>query len=108
MTWRAGPDYFPAAAPFPLSSASPSSSTGTAPLRLYARYTDMPSQVDALKSATESPMDRADLPPKVVPLIVLVHVPLLAQEVAPRGSTLARGAGWRPALVDVVLANCAA
>ena len=49
-----------------------------------------------------------DLPPEVVPPIVLVHVPLLAQEVVPKGSTLPRGAGWRPVLADVVPASGAA
>ena len=49
-----------------------------------------------------------DQPPRVVPLIVLVCDACLSPEVVPRGSTLPRGAGWRPALADVAPASYAA
>ena len=49
-----------------------------------------------------------DQPPRVVPLIVLVCDAYLSLAVVPRGSTLPRGAGWRPVLADVALASCAA
>ncbi len=51
---------------------------------------------------------KPDQPPRVVPLIVLVCDAYLSPEVVPRGSTLPRGAGWRPALADVAPASYAA
>lgn len=52
-----------------------------------------------LTDVTFTALYRNDQPPRVVPLIVLVWTPYLSPEVAPKGSTLPHGAGWRPAPV---------
>ncbi|MBI4805020.1 MAG: hypothetical protein HY795_07275, partial [Desulfovibrio sp.] len=56
-------------------------------------------------AAMLDPANSFDLPPEVVPLIMLVCTPFCVQAVAPRGGILPRGAGWPQALEDVAPAN---